>query len=110
MKRITILAMVSLLAACCDKNDMACKREEAAAEATEYVAIAPPIVQDQKPDRITVTRVKVIADSLAYGGQRGVYLIKDNETGEEFIGVSGVGVSTLGSHSCGKGCTQRDER
>ncbi|HCJ5492477.1 TPA: hypothetical protein NUW79_003117 [Escherichia coli] len=38
-------------------------------------------------------------DSLAYDGERGIYTITDNKTGKEFVGVSGVGIAELGSHS-----------
>lgn len=59
--------------------------------------------------RISVTRVGVIYDNIAYRGSRGVYVIRDNETGVEYIGVSGVGVCESGSHKVGKN-THQDER
>jgi hypothetical protein len=59
--------------------------------------------------RFSVVRVGVIKDDLAYHDRRGIYLIKDNVTGKEFVGLSGVGVSELGSHSSGK-TTISDER
>jgi hypothetical protein len=68
--------------------------------------------QEQKPvqqKRITVTRIDVFRDTLAYSNERGVYIITDTKTGQEFIGVSGIGVSELGAHSSGK-TTTRDER
>lgn len=46
--------------------------------------------------RFVVTRVGVFRDDLAYHDRRGVYIIKDNTTGKEFVGVSGVGISELG--------------
>lgn len=52
--------------------------------------------------RIAVTRIGVIEDSLAYGGRRGIYIITDTKTGKEYVGVSGIGISELGSHSAGK--------
>jgi hypothetical protein len=58
---------------------------------------------------VSVERIAVISDALAYDGRRGVYRIKDNRTGQEFIGVSGVGISELGSHIVGKTQIQ-DER
>jgi hypothetical protein len=48
---------------------------------------------------IEVKRVGVFDDELAYGGKRGVYRITDKQTGKEFIGISGVGISELGSHT-----------
>jgi hypothetical protein len=59
--------------------------------------------------RVQVTRVGVIPDNLAYGGVRGLYVIRDTETGREFIGVSGVGITEVGSHNQGKS-TVDDER
>lgn len=63
--------------------------------------------------RFTVTRIAVIEDNLAYSNRRGLYQIIDTETGKEYIGLSGVGISELGSHSVhvGKTTTQSpDER
>lgn len=48
--------------------------------------------------RVKVTLVNVINDELAYGNKRGVYLIHDNKTGREFIGISGIGISELSTH------------
>lgn len=60
-------------------------------------------------NRFTVTRVATFGDGLAYGGVRGVYTIADTKTGREYVGVSGVGISEVGSHSAGKASVQ-DER
>lgn len=63
--------------------------------------------------RATVTRIGVFEDDLAYNSKRGVYLIYDNKTGKEYIGVSGIGISELGSHSLMVGkvmTTRQDER
>lgn len=49
--------------------------------------------------RFTVTLGAKFKDSLAYDGERGIYMITDNKTGKEFVGVSGVGIAELGSHS-----------
>ncbi len=59
--------------------------------------------------RISVTRIGVVDDSLAYGDRRGIYIITDTKTGQEYIGVSGIGISELGSHTAGKTMV-RDER
>jgi len=53
-------------------------------------------------DRVSVARIAVIKDDLAYRDRRGVYIITDTKTGQEFIGVSGVGISQTGSHMNGK--------
>jgi hypothetical protein len=59
--------------------------------------------------RVSVTRIDQVSDRLAYGGIRGIYVIRDNETGTEYIGVSGIGITEVGSHPVGK--TRRtDER
>lgn len=60
-------------------------------------------------NRFTVTRVATFGDGLAYGGVRGVYTITDTTTGRQYVGVSGVGISELGSHQAGK-ATVQDER
>jgi hypothetical protein len=60
--------------------------------------------------KLTVTRVGVFKDTLAYGNLRGIYEIKDNETGKEYFGISGIGISEIGHHSCGKSCYTGDER
>lgn len=52
--------------------------------------------------RISVTRIGIIEDSLAYSSRRGIYIITDTKTGKEYVGVSGIGISELGSHSAGK--------
>lgn len=59
--------------------------------------------------RVEVIRIGVFADDLAYGNRRGIYLIKDALTGKEYIGLSGIGIAEMGSHSTGKN-TMRDER
>lgn len=59
--------------------------------------------------RVAVTRIGVFADDLAYNGRRGIYVLTDTKTGKEYIGVSGVGISELGSHSVGK-TVASDER
>lgn len=65
-------------------------------------------------ERFRVTRVGVFTDDLAYGDRRGIYLIVDTTTGREFVGVSGIGISDVGSHSRpgpkGTATTAVDER
>jgi hypothetical protein len=60
-------------------------------------------------DRFKVERVGVFYDSLAYNDKRGIYVITDTETHQEFIGVSGIGISELASHQSGK-TRSSDER
>lgn len=52
--------------------------------------------------RVTVTRIGIFEDGLAYGSKRGIYIIQDTKTGQEFVGVSGIGISELGGHHVGK--------
>lgn len=64
-------------------------------------------------DRIRVTKMSEFRDELAYGSWRGVYLIQDKQTGKEYIGISGIGISEVGSHTQLVGKVQqsvRDER
>ena len=66
-----------------------------------------PVVNDST---IQVERLGVIKDDLAYNDRRGIYRITDTKTGQTWIGVSGVGITEIGQHSCGKGCITSDER
>ncbi len=61
-------------------------------------------------DKFEIQRVGVFADDLAYGSERGIYVLKDRETGKEYIGISGVGLSELGNHQAGKNSIVPDER
>ena len=63
----------------------------------------------QTSERISVTRISVFKDDTAYDRQRGIYIIRDNETGKEFVGISGVGIAETGSHKSGK-TSVSDER
>lgn len=68
---------------------------------------APVVVlQTADQDRFEITLASVVKDDLAYGNRRGIYILKDKQTGEEFVGISGVGISSLGKH----GKNNRDER
>lgn len=69
---------------------------------------AEPIIY-KSSDRFKVERVGVFHDGLAYSGERGIYVITDTETRQEFVGVSGIGISELASHQSGKTRTS-DER
>ena len=110
-KLVLMCASLAFLAGCsCRDGDLACNTERETSRPTAYVtpqsAPSSPLQTDR---RVIVERIDVVADSLAYGGARGVYVIRDTKTGQEFIGVSGIGISETGSHQSGK--TQRtDER
>ena len=102
MKKSLILGLLALLVGC---EPQASKNQPID---PIYIPDTPAKVQPTPP-RFEVTRVQKVYDSLAYDGKRGIYLIKDTETGATYFGVSGIGVTELGSHSNGK--TRRtDER
>lgn len=61
-----------------------------------------PDIEPQSTTRFEVSRVGVFRDNLAYDNVRGIYVIVDKQTGTEYVGVSGIGISELGSHSTGK--------
>lgn len=60
--------------------------------------------------RVQITLLNQFKDDLAYGDTRGIYLIRDTETNQEFIGVSGIGITEVGSHKSGKHSRSEDER
>lgn len=97
---LSILAVALLLAACGPDPDMKMRKQTMHPER--------PTIQENT--RFEVARVGVFADDLAYDSRRGIYIITDTETGMEFVGVSGIGITELGRHSCGKGCSRADER
>lgn len=52
--------------------------------------------------RFEIIRESTFKDDLSYSGWRGIYLIYDKETKKQYLGVSGIGVSEIGSHLSGK--------
>lgn len=102
IKRLTV-ALLMLVSACGPNPDMPMYRQTASADR--------PVIQDNP--RVKVTRIGVFKDDLAYESKRGVYLITDSATGKEYFGISGIGITEVGSHyvSTGKsGYYQQDER
>lgn len=97
MKRLMIVALALGLAGCGPEPTMGMG-----------VTSTVPNSWESNP-RFSVARVGIFEDDLAYNGRRGVYVVIDNKTGKEFVGVSGIGISEIGSHSTGKSTT-RDER
>lgn len=69
-----------------------------------------PRYTDGNATRFKVRQVQLVEDPIAYNARRGVYIITDTDTGAEYIGVSGIGISELGSHAAGKGHMRSDER
>lgn len=60
--------------------------------------------------RFDVRIEQVIQDNLAYEDKRGIYIITDLTTGKEYLGISGIGISELGSHYAGSNTVYQDER
>lgn len=67
------------------------------------------INENESNKRFVITRLEIIRDSTAYNEERGIYLIKDTQNGQEYFGISGIGISELGDHKSGK-LTINDER
>lgn len=67
------------------------------------------IISSSQSNRVTVEEISRFEDFDAYRGVRKIFIIRDNKTGIEYIGVSGVGISETGSHQAGKSRV-RDER
>jgi hypothetical protein len=82
------IALVLALSAC----------EPTAQAKMKSTAIVTPT---ESSGRYTMVLVEKFDDGLAYNGTRGLYVITDTETGREWIGVSGIGISELGSHTNG---------
>lgn len=84
MKPILITALLCLLLT-------GCQREQ-------YSPSPAEVLTTKHTARFQVVRVTTLKDSLAYDGERGIYIIRDLLTGKEYVGMSGVGISELGQH------------
>ncbi len=99
--RVALLVVVFMLTAC----------DRGPEPAKSTMAVSSQLSSDA--DRIKVTKMSEFRDTLAYDNWRGVYLIQDQQTGKEYIGISGIGISEVGSHTQLVGKVQqsvRDER
>lgn len=68
---------------------------------------------DNTYSHVSVQRLAVFEDDLAYNNRRGIYIITDHKTKKSYLGISGIGISEVGSHlvSNGKVTTiVKDER
>ena len=63
----------------------------------------------QPKQRFSLKKVQTFEDSDAYGRVRNIYILVDNDSGKEYIGVSGIGIVERGQHTSGKS-TISDER
>lgn len=101
-KTVAVLALLALTG-CGPSPNMAMYDQTQAAK--------PAPIADNH--RVTVTRIGVFRDDIAYDDTRGIYLIVDTKTGTEFIGISGVGITESSSHMVSTGKTHyvtEDER
>lgn len=99
MKALTVFLLIAVVG--CTKIEQT--------DPSRMVMQVPGAQPVTPPQRVVVTRIGIFNDQLAYGDYRGVYIIKDTQTGTEFIGVSGVGIAETGSHRNGK-VSVSDER
>ena len=99
MKTIVRLMCVAALAACTPKVEVD----------TPLTAIPRGVAEIKPQGRFKVERIGVFADGLAYSDKRGIYVITDTTTGQEFVGISGIGISELARHQSGKSSVN-DER
>ncbi len=60
------------------------------------MAVSSPAASKEVTQRVTIERIGIFRDELAYQARRGIYVIKDHKTGREYIGVSGVGITETG--------------
>lgn len=63
----------------------------------------------QPKQRFDLKKVQTFEDSDAYSRVRNIYILVDNDSGKEYIGVSGIGIVEQGQHTSGKS-TIKDER
>lgn len=96
---VSVLALAFIALAGCDDSTRVPREQRSKVRVTTA-----------ESGRVQVRKISEFRDDLAYDSYRGVYIITDTETGQEFIGVSGVGISAIGQHNCGKNCWKKDER
>lgn len=107
MKRALIILAAGLVLAGCGNSESGEAQVDAYQQQRDAAkAVAVPATTQ---DRFTVERVQIIRDKVAYLERRGLYAIRDRQTGKEYVGLSGVGIAELGSHTPGK-TTVTDER
>ena len=63
----------------------------------------------QPKQRFELKKVQTFKDTDAYTGVRNIYTLIDNDTGKEYIGISGIGITEQGNHISSKNNVQ-DER
>lgn len=63
------------------------------------VTITKSIHQKQ---RFELKKIQTFKDPDAYGKVRNIYTLVDNDTGKEYIGISGIGIVEQGTHVSSK--------
>lgn len=99
----TVVGVVAIVGAC-----VIAANAPPPSNGTEQVALMVP-AEGNAASNFEVVCVTEFADNLAYDGKRGIYIITVKNTGEKFIGVSGIGVAAMGKHSHDE-TTHVDER
>lgn len=117
MKFFLVVATLIVLSGCMSESERAeYDRQKSQQRANIKLPTEKPnnLVQqkspESKPERFEVVRVQVVKDYMAYNNERGVYVIKDSQTGAEYVGVSGVGITELNRVYCGKACSKQVEQ
>jgi len=92
MSKVVLIVVLAALSSACSKKEPAPE---------DSVPFQPLSLNSESSatDRFEVRLVQRVSDKIAYGQQRGVYVIVDRTTGKEFVGVSGVGIAELGLHT-----------
>ena len=116
MKTFAQIICLIAMAACTPRDELPPTPQQAAKQASRdyerhtYASnLKPRVLSDASDGRFKVERVQTFDDGSAYSNSRAVYVITDTKTGQEFVGVSGVGIAELGSHRSGKASVS-DER
>ncbi len=105
MTRINIIALIALAAVA----SSGCSKHETNPASVTF----EKEISAEAATKVEVRLVGTFHDDLAYQKQRGVYRIIDRETGKEYLGISGIGITEVGQHKEGSGDskhTVEDER
>lgn len=62
----------------------------------------PTVQTSPGNQRVIIEYHQSFYDTTAYGNFRAIIVVKDTVTGKEYLGVSGMGITEVGSHSSGK--------
>lgn len=61
------------------------------------------VLNQEQAQRFTVELAGQFPDDLAYKGVRRIYVIRDSHTERTLVGITGVGVTEVGTHTEGGG-------